>query len=86
MLSLSGGMVLGTLVESISEANSSEAILLGSIVQLVLYAVLIGLGVWGAVTLERRPYTAFGLNVDVDWPRSSAAGVAITLIGIVVSL
>jgi len=86
VLFLSGGVILGTLVESVTDAQSSVAILLGSFVQLVLYAVLIGVAVWAAATLERRPYTSFGLNNDVDWLLSFVAGVAITSIGIVVSL
>lgn len=85
-LFLGGNQVLGTLVESVSEANPSAAVLLGSIVQLALYVVLIGATVWGAAVLERRPYTAFGLNVDGGWLRRFAAGMAITLIGIAVSL
>lgn len=85
-LLLIGSTVLGMLVRAVTDAQSSAAILLGSITQLVLYAVLIGVAVWGAAILERRPYTAFGLNVDLDWLRSFATGVAITLIGIVVSL
>lgn len=45
VLFLSGGVVLRTLVKSVTEAQSSVAILLDSIVQLVLYAVLIGAAV-----------------------------------------
>lgn len=86
VLFLGGSAFLGSIAESVTEEGASGEVLLASLGQFVLYAVLIGTAVWGAATLERREYTDFGLSVDGEWTREFAAGIAITLLGIAVSL
>ncbi|WP_226008037.1 CPBP family intramembrane glutamic endopeptidase [Natrinema salinisoli] len=86
VLFLGGTALLGLIVQAVTEAHSSTEVLLASIGQFVLYAVLIGVAVWSAATLEHREYTNFGLTVDGDWMREFAAGIVITLLGIMVSV
>lgn len=86
VLFLGGGALLGMIVQLVTEAGTITEVLLVSIGQFVLYAVLIKVAVWVAATLEHREYTDFGLTVDGEWTREFAAGVVITLLGITVSL
>lgn len=76
---VSGSISIGTVFDLTATEYSlgeSLAILLG---QLLLLAIVAGVAVSTAVRLDRRQYTAFGLDITGEWLRDFGAGVLLTL-------
>jgi hypothetical protein len=51
-----------------------------------LYGLLALVALWVASRLDRRPYTAYGLDVDRSWLLNFAAGTAISVVAVAVSV
>lgn len=83
---LLGGAVLGSILDTVGDGTPTTVALFALIAQTVLYGGLVGLAIWCGTRLERRQYTAFGLNVDSGWLLNFVAGTTITVVAIVLSL
>lgn len=86
LLFLGGITVLGPAVELVTANGSNTEVVLASLVQGALYIVLISVAIWSAAKLERRTYRNVWTTVDRDWIRNFTVGIAITLLGVSVSL
>jgi membrane protease YdiL (CAAX protease family) len=76
------GSALGTGIATASAGIVGVLLAVNS----TLYAVLTAGALRGAAWLDHRPWRAFGLSVDQRWLRNVAAGAAISLVGIAVSI
>lgn len=86
VLLVAGLGLLGTVMESVTDAESGGGVLLVLGAQIALYVLLIGVAVWTAVRFEHGEYTDFGLDVDAAWGRNFVVGTGITVVGVSLSL
>jgi len=86
VLLVAGLGLLGTVLESVTDAESGGGVLLVLGAQIALYALLIGAAVWAAVRFEHGEYADVGLDVDAAWGRNFVVGTAITVLGVSLSL